>query len=133
MHIPAQNMEIEKIYSQILCENNSTIAICSANQGEGVTSIALALAQRNLLAGQSTLVVDFNLYHPSLNKLLTLDTNKLLANQKTETIDEPQLVTVQKQPIALIGITSPNRRDLIIKLRKPGVLEELITNWKKNF
>jgi len=129
MNIPAQNMEIEKIYSQLQAENNRVIAICSANQGEGVTSIALALAQRNLLAGQSTLVVDLNLYHPSFNKLLTVDTTPA----KTDSLDLPQLVTTQKQPIALVGVTSPERRDLILKLRQPGILEQYIIEWQKTF
>lgn len=130
MHIPPQNMEIEKIYSQLLGKNNRAIAVCSANQGEGVSSIALALAHRSLLAGHTTLVVDFNLYRPSLYKLLTLD-GPLVEN---EGYDKPQLVTVQQQqPIALIGITAPTRRDLVIKLRKPGVLEEFIIEWKKAF
>ncbi len=129
MHIPPLNMEIEKIYAQLIGENNRSIAICSANQGEGVTSIALALAHRSLLAGHTTLVVDFNLYRPSLNKLLTLD----WPLAENEGYDKPQLVTVQQQPIALIGITAPTRRDLVIKLRKPGVLEEFIAEWKKTF
>ncbi len=129
MQIPPQNMEIEKIYSQLLGENDRAIAICSANQGEGVTSIALALAHRSLLAGHTTLIVDFNLYRPSLKRLLTLD-GPVAEN---EVYDKPELVTVQQQSIALVGITAPTRRELMIKLRKPGVLEEFIVEWKKTF
>ena len=47
--------------------------------------------------------------------------------------NRPQLVTVQEQPIALTGITSPTRRDLVIKLRKPGELEQLIAEWQQSF
>jgi len=129
MRIPPQNMEIEQIYSQVLGEKNRTIAISSANHAEGVTSIALALAQRNLLAGHSTLLVDLNLYRPALNPLLTLDPPCL----KTELFNKPQLVTVQQQSIVLLGITSPTRRDLVIKLRKPGVLEQFIVEWRQTF
>ena len=129
MHIPPQSMEIEKIYSQQQRENSRSIAVCSANEGEGVTSVALALAQRNLLAGHSTLVVDLNLYRPALNTLLILDEPVL----ECGVFDTPRIVTVQKQPIALIGITSPTQRDLVMKLRQPGVLEEIIIEWEKSF
>lgn len=131
MHIPPQNMEIEKIYCNLLMGNNNSIAICSANQGEGVTSIALALAQRNLLAGKSTLVVDFNLYRPSFSKLLPTDTNRLISH---ESLESPQLVTTdEQQTVALIGVTSPKRRDLILKLRQPGMLEQCIEEWKTSY
>lgn len=129
MQIPAQNMEIEKIYSQLFTQRNQSIAICSANQGEGVTSIALALAQRNLLAGNTTLVVDFNLYRPSINKLMELNSPK----EKNELFEDPQLVTTNNHPVALIGITSPERRDIILKLRKPGVLEQCIEKWRESY
>ena len=129
MQIPPQSMEIEKIYSQHQRENSHSIAVCSANRGEGVTSVALALAQRNLLAGHSTLVVDLNLYRPALNTLLLLDEPAF----ETGVFDTPRIVTVRKHPVALIGITAPSHRDLVMKLRNPGVLEELIIEWQKSF
>lgn len=129
IRIPPQNMEIEQIYSQMMGENNRAIAISSANHSEGVTSIALALAQRNLLAGHTTLLVDLNLYKPSLEKLLTLDISTL----KDDSLETPQLITVQEHPLALVGITSPSRRDMVLKLRTPGVLEQFIVEWQKTF
>lgn len=129
IRIPPQNMEIEQIYSRVMGEKNRAVAIISPNHGEGVTSIALALAQRNLLAGHTTLLVDLNLYKPSLEKLLPLDIPRL----KDDSLDTPQLITVQQQPIALVGITAPSRRDMVIKLRKPGVLEQFIVEWQKIF
>jgi len=129
MHIPPQNLEIERIYSYVLGEGKHAIAISSANSGEGVSSIAQALVQRNLLAGHSTLLVDLNLHHPSLNGLLKLDK----PSSKTALLDNPLLVTAEEQSIALIGITSPVRRDVLLKLRRPGVLEQCITEWHQSF
>ncbi len=128
MHIPSQHIEIERIYSQVLCEGKRSIAISSANSGEGVSSIAQALVQHNLLAGHSTLLVDLNLHHPSLSSLLKLDESE----QEVNHLDKPQLVTVQ-QSIALIGVTSPTHRSLVMKLRKPGVLEHCIVEWQQTF
>jgi len=39
----------------------------------------------------------------------------------------------KEQSIALIGVTPPTRRELVIKLRKPGVLEGCITEWQQTF
>ena len=103
MHIPPQNMEIEQIYARTLDAGARAISISSANTGEGVTSIAMALAQRNLLAGRSTLVVDLNLHHPALNSLLSLEKNP----SETTFLDEPQLVTTEQHAIAITGITVP--------------------------
>jgi len=129
MHIPPQNMEIERIYSQVLGIGKRAIAISSANSGEGVSSIAQALTQRNLLAGHSTLLVDLNLHHPSLNSLLKLDES----TAEPGLLDKPQLVSIKKQSTTLTGIIPPTRRDLVMKLRKPGVLEQCITEWQETF
>lgn len=129
MLIPPQNMEIERIYSQLLGPGKHAIAISSANSGEGVSSIAQTLAQRNLLAGNSTLLVDLNLHHPSLSGLLKLDKSPA----KPELFDAPLLVTAEQQSIALIGITPPIRRDVLMKLRRPGVLEQCIAQWQQTF
>jgi protein-tyrosine kinase len=85
MNIPCQNMEIEQIYTQILGGDTRSIALCSANEGEGVTSVLVALAQRSLLAGYSTLIVDLNLYHPSFKTILPLAPN---VNSNDVNLDE---------------------------------------------
>lgn len=129
MRIPPQIMEIEQIYSQLTRNENHAIAICSATAGEGVTSIALALAHRSLLAGNKTLLIDFNLYRPTLNNVIEL-------NEPVDadlSFESPQLVTTQNQPLALLGITAPTRRDRVIKLRKPGSLEQHIKQWQQTF
>ncbi|MFT6926241.1 MAG: protein-tyrosine kinase [Psychromonas sp.] len=43
MRIPYQHIEIEQIYTQIFSDRKRAIAVCSANSGEGVTSLAIAL------------------------------------------------------------------------------------------
>ncbi len=128
MRIAPMNMEIEKIYTQTFGAGKTAIAVSSANSDEGVTSIALALAQRNLLAGHSTLLVDLNQHHPSLKKICDVKTT-----ESTNLLSSPQLVGINNESIALTGITSPTQRDLILKLRKPGVLEQCIEKWLKSF
>jgi len=122
MHIPAMNLEIERIYAKALAAGQRTLAVTAANPGEGTTSVALALAQRNLLAGHSTVVVDMNLHHPALQQVLDLPA---LPNS-TALLNNPQLVGTSGSEIAVTGITVPSRRESLTKLRKPGVLEQCI-------
>jgi protein-tyrosine kinase len=139
MNIPYHNIEIEQIYSQILSEPGRSIAVCAANSQEGVTSIALALAQRNLMAGRSTLLVDLNMYRPALKSLLDIeaislpDSNNVGINAphgiNTEMLMPAQLITTENNAIALTGITAPSKREHIMKLRQPGILENCINNW----
>lgn len=129
MHIPPQNIEIEQLYSQIIRNDNHAITISSANEGEGVSSITMALAHRTLLAGQKALLVDFNLSHPSLQELVNFDAQ----TDASTPFETPQLITTPNQSVALLGITVPTERDLVLKLRKPGTIETYIKQWKKSF
>jgi len=147
MNIPYQNMEIEQIYTQLLSEPHTSIAICSAEEGEGVTSLALALAQRNLLAGHSTLVVDLNLYHPAIKSLLNISSAQITdhqpdsvalfsqkkENNNTTSLTEPQLVFSPESPVVLNGIIAPTKREHIMKLRQPGILEVHINQWLEEY
>ena len=145
MNIPYQNMEIERIYTQLFSNANTAIAICSAEQGEGVTSLAFALAQRNLLAGHSTLLVDLNLFRPAIKGVLDLQTelnggqsvsgtSNLINNSTINTfLNQPQLVFSVDSTIVVNGVTAPLKREHIIKLRQPGVLENCIEQWLNDY
>lgn len=136
-------MEIERIYTQLFSNTNTAIAICSAEQGEGVTSLAFALAQRNLLAGHSTLLVDLNLFRPAIKAVLDLQTelHSMQSNittmiKKTTAnvyLNQPQLVFSVDNSIVVNGVTAPTKREHIIKLRQPGVLESCIEQWLTDY
>lgn len=143
-------MEIEQIYTQLLSNPHTAIAVCSAESGEGVTSLAFALAQRNLLAGHSTLLVDLNLFRPAIKNLLPIESmpsfeqpqnkrNKELST--TSILTAPQLVYCLDEgiennidsTIVLNGVTAPTKRECIMKLRQPGVLETCISDWLQQY
>ncbi|OUS32134.1 hypothetical protein A9Q99_01645 [Gammaproteobacteria bacterium 45_16_T64] len=130
MIIPPHNMEIENIYSQLCSGPQCAISLTSANANEGVSSIAFALAQRNLLAGKSTLLVDLNLHHPSLNTQLCIDYEE---RTHSMLLAPPQLVSPGTRDTTITGITAPTSREAIIKLRRPGVLEGCISQWQEHF
>lgn len=144
MNIPYQNMEIEQIYTQLFSNAQTAVTVCAAEPGEGVTSMAFALAQRNLLAGHSTLLVDLNLFRPALKAVLDLQAPKpavssvstTLATEQigvTNLLHEPQLVFSTNSAVVVSGIIAPTKREHIIKLRQPGVLELCIEQWFRQY
>ena len=129
MTIPPQSMEIERIFSHLSTQGYRSVAITASNTDEGVTSVTLALAQRYLLSGLSALVVDLNLYRPSLIPMLETYTEQVTEGY----FSSPQLVGTEKGVIALTGIAAPEGRDALVKLRHPGVLRQCIQQWHQQF
>ena len=129
MHIQETSVEIDRIHSQLSDKDIRSVAITSANSGEGVSSISLALAQRSLLAGHSTLLVDLNIYHPSIKSALNLCD----VTSEPSLFKQPELVYLENTSIVVTGISAPTQRAAIMKLRQHGVLEQCIQEWKKSF
>lgn len=128
MNIPPLNLEVERIYFQIIRNDYKTLAFASTESGEGVTSLATAIAQRSLLAGKSTLVVDLNLYHPSLESqgMTTVKSERGL-------LPNPELVGVAGEHAYFTGIIAPSKRETIMELRRPGSLEAYLEEWHKDY
>lgn len=66
-------LEFEQVYMQTLGMGVRTIAVCASNSGEGVSTLACALAQRHQQSGFLTLLVDMNMFRPSLNQRFDLE------------------------------------------------------------
>ena len=129
MHLQKTIVEIDRIHSLLSEQNIRSIAITSANSGEGVTSIAMALAQHSLLAGYSTLLIDLNMYRPNIKTALKLDDDSL----EPSLFNAPELVCLEGTSIVVTGITAPTQRATAMKLRQRGILEQYIQEWQKSF
>ena len=128
MNIPPLNLEVERIYFQVIRNDYKTLAFASTESREGVTSLATAIAQRSLLAGKSTLVVDLNLYHPSLESqgMTTVQSERGL-------LPNPELVGVAGEHAYFTGIIAPSKRETIMELRRQGSLEAYLEDWLKDY
>lgn len=117
-------MEVERIYHDMCKADIRSVAITSATDQEGVTSIAQALTQRFLLSGHSTVLVDLNLHRPNLSTDLVFVSGN--AETPSMTLGTPSLVSCKDSRASVIGITVPKKRAVILKLRNPGELEQCI-------
>ncbi|HEY5789993.1 MAG TPA: capsular biosynthesis protein [Gammaproteobacteria bacterium] len=65
--LPIHYAELESIYHRTLARGTRALALTCAAGGEGVTTLARALAERAAAGGRRTLLVDTNLAHPALH------------------------------------------------------------------
>ena len=118
--------EIDAVYTRILSHHYRSIAITSSIDGEGVTSMVLALSKRILLAGQSVLVVDFNSHRPFFQNSIGLP------DYSSDTLT-PSLIADANQSFVFTGVCFPKSKKQLVQLRRPGELEKQIELWLADF
>lgn len=65
-------LELDQVYLQTLGRGIRSLAVCAANSGEGVSTVACALALRHQQSGKSVLLVDMNMFKPSIDQRFQL-------------------------------------------------------------
>lgn len=71
--IPANFAEIDTLYRQIISREVRRFVVASVCPGEGATTLAYSLARRASRAGKRVLLIDLNVYKPSLGSLLGVE------------------------------------------------------------
>ena len=122
--IPATHNEIEQIYLAAEQQQSRSICITACHSGDGVTSVATALAERYLLAGQSTLLVDLNLFRSNFKSSPFLAQTSDDPISWLEQIDSGRVFT---------GILKPTLQSDIVNYRNPLYLEKKIESWLLEF
>ena len=114
---PINYVEIEHIYNQTIGAGYRTLAVTSAKQGEGKTSLVKVLAKRAKMSGKTVLVVELNTFNPALSEKIR---DKL--NQKSTTI-----IPMQEQGFNLLP--APQTIKDIMRFKETSILLEGIQNW----
>ncbi len=132
MRIPSCHMEIEQIFLQLEKNQCHSLCITATNPGEGASSLAQSLAERYLLAGYRTLLVDLNLKNPSLSSLL-LEPNKNTAPFEFGDNQSHYLSLINSSSQIVTGIPIPESKAKIFELRQPDKLKIQIQQWLEEF
>ncbi|NVD06709.1 CpsD/CapB family tyrosine-protein kinase [Vibrio sp. JPW-9-11-11] len=127
MTIPATHSEIEQIYLAAEMAQCRSLCITACHSGDGVTSIVSALAERYLLAGHKTLVVDLNTFHPAF-ECIDIAPNSSPSDQQVGRLIE-HAVTHQ----LFTGLTVPNNQPALLAYKDPGQLNQIIEEWLTQF
>ncbi|MFA0077924.1 chromosome partitioning protein ParA [Vibrio artabrorum] len=122
MTISATHTEVEQLYLASELNGQKSICVTACHSGDGVTSVATALAERFLLAGHSTLYVDLNLFNPAFK-----DLNLLEDNQQAQLIEH---VETQRM---FIGVPAPQVVSTQLAYKDPATLKKAVTQWLSKY
>ncbi|MCG9656391.1 CpsD/CapB family tyrosine-protein kinase [Vibrio mediterranei] len=126
MSIPATHAEIEELYLNAELKQCRSISITACNSQEGTSSVAQALTERYLLAGHKTLLVDLNLYHPSLMSIELPDVPPLsseLAPQSSHWVQD------KHSPKVFLGVSAPSDPRTRLLYKDPTNLRQQVAEW----
>ncbi|NOH96362.1 chromosome partitioning protein ParA [Vibrio sp. 99-70-13A1] len=122
MTISATHAEIEQLYLASELNEHKSICVTACHSGDGVTSVAAALAERYLLAGHSTLYVDLNLFNPAfkdVNVLHEPDGEHLIEHVETNRM--------------FVGVPAPRQASTQLAYKDPTTLSKVISQWLGNY
>ncbi|HAS6349476.1 chromosome partitioning protein ParA [Vibrio sp. IRLE0018] len=123
MTIPATHAEIEQIYLKAELEQIRTICLTGCCSGDGVTSIATALAERFILAGHNTLYVDLNLFKPAFHHVHSFEHEEqpgvLIEHNETHQV--------------LVGLPVPQQTAIKLSYKDPANLCAAVNKWQSHY
>ncbi|MDC5806772.1 chromosome partitioning protein ParA [Vibrio europaeus] len=120
MIIPATHTEIEQIYLAAEMSESRSLCITACQSGDGVTSVVAALAERYLLAGHRTLIVDLNTFHPAFECIDIAPSDDDNVGLLVEHASTHQMFT---------GLTVPKNQSALLAYKDPAQLQNAVTQW----
>ncbi|QJY36292.1 chromosome partitioning protein ParA [Vibrio europaeus] len=120
MIIPATHTEVEQIYLAAEMSESRSLCITACQSGDGVTSVVAALAERYLLAGHRTLIVDLNTFHPAFECIDIAPSDDDNVGLLVEHASTHQMFT---------GLTVPKNQSALLAYKDPAQLQNAVTQW----
>lgn len=126
--LPIQYEEVAALFAATVGDGHKSIAVASAEQGEGVSMVAYALARRASSSGRRTLLVDLNTERPSVLRRLGLESTNWKPG--TESADTAMIELVGVNMSVLSAPTDPGA---IMSARDPETLRKTVARWSELF
>ncbi len=127
-NIPLSTLMVDRVFTTLQQQDIQSLAITAAEDAEGVTTTALAIARRLAAANVSTLLVDFDLTHASLSQ--HFDCEFTQADQLDTALDNN---IAQTNIPHLSVLPAPKVGDQLIKLRNKKFLKKQIQHWQQQY
>lgn len=124
--LPVAYLELEAIYARTLGQGMRSLAICAANSGEGVSMLAVALARRAQAGGHRVLLVEMNLYQPTMANQFGLERQAWLPALHTNEPSQLPMINMERGFGLLPASLS---HEASVRLREPNVLEGCLRDW----
>jgi len=126
--LPIHYEELEAIYGAALGSGQHTVAVTSADHGEGVSIIAYALARRAAAAGRRTLLVDLNTETSTVASRLGLEGRDWSPSDSSANESIIHMVGV-----SLSILAAPMAPANILNARDDEKLRVAMAKWRERF
>ncbi|WP_323795511.1 AAA family ATPase [Nisaea sp.] len=126
--IPANYTEIDTLYRHIVSRNVRRFAVASVSPGEGATTLAYSLARRASRAGKRVLLIDLNVYKPSLGALLGVE--RVEWNPNIEDLTD-KIVNFGSDGMSVLP--APLDEPLSPAFRETGSLERMLDRLEESY
>lgn len=126
--LPIHYEELESIYSNTLGADYHSVAITSAEHGEGVSMIAYALARRTAAAGRRTLLVDLNTASSSVVERLGIRKTEWSSRDDTAMTE-----IIDLDGIGMSVLSAPEDIKNILDIREDENLKYVLKLWRETF
>lgn len=141
--------DLDRLYLKTLGQGLKRVAVTACDRDSGVSTLAMALAQRHLLAGHSVLYVEMNSLAPAMTALYDLPNNDLSNNDSpnkseshnaasrltsiNDSIASPMLVAANNSHDVVTGVLAPQEQNHILALRNPKTLNKHFERLGQDF
>lgn len=121
--LPIHYTEVEAIYNQTIGSGYRTLAITSAQAGEGKTTVAQAIVKRAQVVGKNVLLVEMNTFNPVLSEALRMSL--------TSPVSPNEIINMADKGYSLLPAPQNIGDDL--QYRESHLLLESIKKWLVDF
>ena len=129
VELPEHYIELERVYTRTIGSGVRSLAVTASDEREGVTTLLVALANRNRYSGRSTLAVDLNLHRPSLHNRFHLAS----IPPSPEAVHGPNSLPRVELSEGLTVIPAPTNRGEAVLLRERHHFESYLQTWLKQY
>lgn len=125
MSIPSTHAEVEQLFINAELAKSRSICITSCHSGCGVTSLAMALTERYLLAGLDALIIDLNTNKPSFDSIDFQGGTEF----GDDTLHKESWITHNSSLRCFHGVPAPTDPSVLLSYKNPNQLSLYIESW----
>ncbi len=126
--LPVHYLELESVYAKTVGKGVRTLAVTSANSGEGVSMLSYALVRRGAAAGLQCVLIDFNMHRPWVCAHMRTQPRTWLPADGSV---HQALIETEHQGLFLVGAPAPGHNT--ISFRDPDRLRRTFTEDLADF
>jgi protein-tyrosine kinase len=126
--LPIHYAEVEEVFSRTIGHTLPSLALTAAIDGEGVSTLAYALARRSAAAGLRTLLVDFNLRNPSIGPRLGCPSTAWTPEDESS---NAAIIPLSRTGLSILP--APHSVTSSWGFRDAGILRGCFARWHEQF